>query len=802
MSHDWPTDDASSPRRAAYTFVLLLLAIVPQFIKAVLPAVPFPYWDADPLIESPLLIGLTPAWSLWLDVISMFGAGGLLLISRGSANGARSAWLVLVLVSLGSASMAMHLLFSHDRTDHARIGASWLSAIIAGAAVFIAARSQHRTARWIAPIVLAVGIGFVVVLALKGLVQVLVEHPQTLRAFRERRLEIFAAQGWQPDSPMARGYERRISQSEATGWFGLSNVYATAVAAMAVGWMAILVQAWRRWRAGEEQALPRWTRLAAIGGVFAGSAGVGMAGGKGGWAVLIMGTALVLIAPIIFKRLALARRAAAWIVPLLCFMAIIAVLLRGAVGDQLGELSLRFRAMYFDAAARVMVDSTLGRPQPAGSDLPPVTSFFGTGPAGFKDAYVVYKSPLSPEDVASPHSVVLDYGATLGVLGLGWGTLLLAFGWRAGRAVRDDADNASPVDEDDPTPAFASRAVWGCVVGATVLAVPFVAPALTETELLARFGGMVGWGVLSIAALRVFMTHAPALRWAALGVACVVLVHGQIEQSFAWTGSVGLLVILLGAAGSVATPSSAAGRDTLPRVSLAVLAIAAAGLVAWQAMAIRMWEQAMLATATSVHAAREAQGQPKFVTLVQAASRMAVFADSPTRRESSRMLITAARSGAPAPLAAATTALADAAMRGEFIGQYPQAGAISDLASGKIDISRTLPEPVNAEALPIDANAWLGLIYSTQKPLDRASLLRARAHLAVAMRQDPTAPMHAVRLMRVNVALGDSASAIEAAKAVLQRDALQRLDPLIRSINDADRREAERLVGSGTKPGA
>jgi hypothetical protein len=801
MSHDWPTDDASSPRRAAYTFVLLLLAIVPQFIKAVLPAVPFPYWDGDPLIESPLLVGLTPAWSLWLDVISMLGAGGLLLISRSSSRGARGAWLVLGLVALGAASMAVHLISSLDRTDHARIGASWLSAISTGAAIFIAARSDGRAARWIAPIVLAVGVGFVAVLALKGLVQVLVEHPQTLRAFRERRLEIFAAQGWQPDSPMARGYERRISQSEATGWFGLSNVFATAVAAMAVGWMAILVQAWRRWRAGEDQSLPGWTRLAAIGGVIAGSAGVAMAGGKGGWAVLIMGAALVLVVPSIFKRFTRARRAAAWLIPAVCLMAFAAVLLRGAVGDRLGELSLRFRAMYFDAATRVIVDSAIGRAQPAGADLPPVTSFFGTGPAGFKDAYIVYKAPLSPEDVASPHSVVLDYGATLGVLGLGWGVLLLYFGWRAGCAVRDDAQASPPDDDDDLMPGFASRAVWGSAIIATILAVPFVAPALTETELLARFGGMLGWGVLGVAALRICMTHQRSLCWAALGVASVVLVHAQIEQSLAWTGSVGLLVILLGAAGGAAPSDRAGSRSTLPRVTLAMVALGGAGLVAWQAMAIRSWEHTLLATATSVHAAREAPGQPKFVALVQAASRMAVFADGPTRREASRMLITAARSGAPAPLAAAATALADAAMRGEFIGQYPQASSISELAAGKIDARRTLPEPVNAEALTIDANAWLSLIYSTQQPPDRASLLRARAHLLVAMRQDPTAPMHAVRLMRVNLALGDFASATETARAVLARDALQRLDPLIRSINDADRREAERLVGASVRPG-
>ncbi|HQR39835.1 MAG TPA: hypothetical protein PLF26_15715, partial [Blastocatellia bacterium] len=72
------------------------------------------------------------------------------------------------------------------------------------------------------------------VLAFRGIEQVFIEHPGTVENFKRNRDAILAAQGWPPDSAMARGYERRLMQAEATGWFGLSNVYASFAAASSV----------------------------------------------------------------------------------------------------------------------------------------------------------------------------------------------------------------------------------------------------------------------------------------------------------------------------------------------------------------------------------------------------------------------------------------------------------------------------------------------------------------------------------------------------------------------------------------
>ena len=62
-----------------------------------------------------------------------------------------------------------------------------------------------------------------------------------------------------------------------------------------------------------------------------------------------------------------------------------------------GERSLLFRWHYATATGRMVIDH-------------PVV---GTGIGGYRDAYLHYRSPRNPEEVASPHSTALDWTATL-----------------------------------------------------------------------------------------------------------------------------------------------------------------------------------------------------------------------------------------------------------------------------------------------------------------------------------------------------------------------------------------------------
>src|SRR5690606_14992553 len=91
-----------------------------------------------------------------------------------------------------------------------------------------------------------------------------------------------------------------------------------------------------------------------------------------------------------------------------------AIALRGLLGERLGELSLLFRSFYLRGAIAIIADHPL----------------LGVGPAGFKDAYMLAKPAIAPEDVTSAHSVLFDLGATLGLAGLAWIALLAWWTWR------------------------------------------------------------------------------------------------------------------------------------------------------------------------------------------------------------------------------------------------------------------------------------------------------------------------------------------------------------------------------------
>src|SRR5258705_354539 len=113
----------------------------------------------------------------------------------------------------------------------------------------------------------------------QGLLQIWVEHPATVENFRANREAFLAAQGWAPDSPAARGFERRLLQAEATGWFGMANIYGSFCAAALTVMLGWSIQAWQATRRNE---LPSgWPGALSIGAVGA-AAGIWMAGSKGG----------------------------------------------------------------------------------------------------------------------------------------------------------------------------------------------------------------------------------------------------------------------------------------------------------------------------------------------------------------------------------------------------------------------------------------------------------------------------------------------------------------------------------------
>jgi hypothetical protein len=766
----------------------LVMILVPAIARLMAPAVSLPFWDTDPLLSAPFVVGLSPAWQLGLDALMALGA--VLLLSASDAPRARVA-LACALCTLGLLPIAYH---ARTSLEDARIGCAWGAAMLGACAVFL--NAHHALVRTSVAACLA---GLVGLMALKGAGQLLIEHPAIVENYKATREQVLAANGWSADSPMARAYERRLMQPEATGYLGFSNIYASLMAGAGALLAALCVGWWRAARdantarAEQARSIPWPLAVLALSALGA-CAGVAMAGGKGGYAVLLLGLALLAVAtlrPRLIPKPTL-------VLPALCALALLAVIARGVAGDALGERSLLFRCFYVDAAARVTLDAARLHSHP---DLVPPLNLLGTGPAGFKEAYVLYKNPLSPEDVASPHCAPLDWSATLGPLGLAWTVLA---GWwlvRAGRAltVISGATDAG----EPPLDRLALRAACLVPALATLLVVSRVSLTLGPDELLYRLGGLATWCACAYAVCR---SPQWALRLGLTLAAGVLGVHAMIEQTLFWSMSAPLILLVLGAAGAgtdepAASDPAPIARRT-PALTFAALALVMTILITLHAGPVARWEGHLHAAITALGAQRDlskpagpiepsvAQLRAAAQSLQDAQQALQGRASWPTQREQSRLHLLASQRSA--------------------VQQDPH-GARDSLERSLASAGRSprLSDDANTPALTGSQHAHLALmlraaaqwapgIQSSQDPRGVQSpreLLAASAqHLRLAQRADPSNPAHAVQLMDAYDALGQKDEAAKAAAEALRLDALQRYDTETRGLTDRQRARAQRLM--------
>lgn len=529
-------------------------------IRLLVPLAPLPFFDADPAMGMTAIAQLDGPAQGFLDVvtasISAIGPSASVAIDLaiiavcclvvGVGGGVPIWWCVLALVGtawlhfrhLGIASPA-----PSPSPEDLRIASAWTAGIFA--AIAGSAIARHGRARALAAGVL---LGVIALLALKGVMQVLVEHPQTIAMFDADPQGSLRARGFEPGSPQALIYERRLRQPEATGWIALSNVFATLVGSAGI---AFGVVAWRT------KGAARW-----IAGALALAAAVALAlsGSKGGWAATAFGLGMVACGALLAGRLkrpsiAGALGLAAIAVPLA------AVVARGLAGTAIGELSLLFRWFYMIGSARII-----------GSE-----PIFGVGPDGFQDAYARLKPAISPEDVASPHSVMLDYIATMGLGGWAWCVLLGVLAWRVGRSLA-----AGPEPQDAPTAGLrlrlyvAAMAIVPVAFAALWLdrgaALPLVVGSAFAADPIPMWAlgvGLVVWGaavaawIASAAALPVASERTVAIALA--GAALAGLAHVQIEMTATQPSTAAWLLLLIGLAAPARQPERR-GRVAAPVV--------------------------------------------------------------------------------------------------------------------------------------------------------------------------------------------------------------------------------------------
>jgi len=738
------TDPAARTHRAA-TIAGVVLAI----LKAAVANERTPVWDFDPWVRAAPMTGIGPATGVAIDASIVLCAVVAVWAASLRGHAVRTGWIVLA--SVGAIGVAVVHGDIETFAPEAG-GAAWL----AGIAAVVACAHAPRD-RWLFRVVVGLTLGFVGMLLAKGLVQVFVEHPATVRSYRAEREAILAARGWAADSASARSFERRLLQPEATGWFGLANVYASFAAAAAVGFGAAAAAWAARTRAAVRDRAWQATAL----GCACGCAGLWLSGSKGG-----LGAAAVAAAGVVAVRTVRRRGVARWIGPALIGAVLVGIATRGAIGTGVGELSLLFRAFYAEGALRIIAGHPIA----------------GVGPGGFQDAYLLAKPAISPEAVASPHSVLLDWLSMLGVFGAGWCALLLL-------AARDTGVGLRTRSVRTPTSVVSWKALL-LLAGLVVLSGAFAERFATTPEVaLGRLGGLGLWVVLAAAVangLPVF-----AVRLAAGGAGLAMLVHTQIELTAVQAESAALALGMIGLAAGPAPGGSGGVRRIRSVGARLVLAAPAAALVVVIAGAVprlAAWQGLLLDAAADVTpigatAAGNVAGPgglvgPDEASVVSAADRLGRAAGvrpahEPTSKALGRTL---------GSLASGRRGVGD------------EAGAGSALLAA-VDSARRLAEASGSAS----AYGWLG---NTALQAGRSGVLERSAAsglveeglaaLEQAATLDPHGVTPAARLMRALSDLGRPDAAVWAREA-LMRDALSGLDPLV-GLSDGDRRAARRLA--------
>lgn len=541
-----------------------ILTLLPQLLRATSNSTSFPFWDQDPLTYSISAPALAPADSILIDAATLLGAA--LLFARAIRQRIPINLSLTLLAIIGSIAVVLHgwfisptgfslawvghSNFGNGSFGNQRVGASWLSAIFASLALWHAAqdlRLRHIFAGTL--------LGSLALLACYGFAQVYFIHAQTMADFKADPDRFITAHGWTRDSSMAKSFIRRLSQPEASGWFGLSNVYATFAAAGLAAGLFLLWHTFKNKRtdAPVTTTTPASNRKSEISNLklvllllftLLSALALFLAHSKGG-NLAFAGALAATLALFLLSRRAPTKhtRTLATLIGLAAIIApILLIFLRGQLGENAfsNERSLLFRSFYADASVRIFADHPL----------------LGVGPDGYQRAFTIAKPPLCPEEVLSPHCIPLDWLADLGILGLAWVLLLARFAMAATRNVLSPKSELSNLQSEISSPRNDTRLLLALPVLATLLATFLESPYITPDIAAVRIGGLLLWCLCAWAIAKT-ISNSTGSRLALTAAALAAIAHAQIDVAGSFPISAPLWLMFIALAASPASPAPA-----------------------------------------------------------------------------------------------------------------------------------------------------------------------------------------------------------------------------------------------------
>lgn len=748
---------------------------------------PFPGWGGDPVISGSVIVTYTPAWMLAFDLLLIGASLGVVLSTREAPRGAGVVWAIVLLASFVA---VMHAGFGAAfQVDGLVAGSSWASSFMAAAAGWHASCLNPRARR----LLVAILMGAMAPLAMKAVLQLQIEHPATVASYLAHKAEFLEAQGWLADSPMALAYERRLLQAEPSGWFGLANVFATLMLTMSLVFFGLLITAWRH------KVAP-----SGVFGLFllflAPALCVVLTGSKGGIGTLLVGLALFILVPRLRRfTLPLSNRLAMGLGLACVALPLAGVVSRGLFGERLAELSLLFRWFYMQGATRIFADHWLA----------------GVGPAGFRDAYVRVKNPLAPEDPISPHSILFDWGAGLGLAGIAMGVLLIRACMNAGQS----GVNPVPASAQDADEYWESRlgmlAIVGAVIAGLYIERSMVTPESAITLLIGTIGGLT-FAMPLLRYQRVYPRHTSVGIAIAL-LACVM--HLQIEMSATTIGAATWILLFIGV--GVSRTSTVLVRT---RRVIAAGILVVGGLLAWHTTRVVAWERSLREAHAVVapipelgeRMTRVIPSPPNAIARQDLAQELggllgrAVAADNTSLQQALCVYVEGALGVAAQHLARAhdrapshlPTAQALARVRFHLAQRLEARGGVGALAAALNDAeqlgTRILSIP---GAQGAQVHAWMAQVVEKKAELgEEGSREAVVEHLIKAVDCSPFDPILASRLARAHAAAGDPPAAATWARRALELHANRRLDPLS-GLPDRELEAMWKLADGAPEPG-
>lgn len=448
-------------------------------LRVVVSFSPQLWWATDPRHDDVPVTGFGPASAAvtdWLCVVTL-----ALAVLDCLLRGRRVLWLFIALWFVGGAFAAYH---ARIDAESMRIGGHWIGAIALGLAA-----AHLGSNLWQRRVIIAALVALIIPLGAQAIEQVTLGHHQTVKDYEEHREERLRQRGWEPDSVEAKQFEVRLYQNEASGRFGLANVFGSVAMALMLLAAGVAIAARRA---------PGRACLFAI--LTLGAISLFLSFSKGAIIAMLCAAIAVAVAWVMARRWKLGAWWWSTVAVVIVAAGVGGVVVRGLIGpppSPEGELSLLFRWYYWQGAASMLTEHP----------------FAGVGPGRFQEFYLVHKNPLNPEEVTDPHNVFVAFLSTLGVGGLAWTVLIVTMVWRLGwlglnpRSPNASVDSASPGFAVPQSRLSKSRLVLALTTGLLIFGIEYTV-----------FLYPMGWMGLLVAAL--------ASAVIALGVAAWI---GKIE---------------------------------------------------------------------------------------------------------------------------------------------------------------------------------------------------------------------------------------------------------------------------------